>query len=140
MKKLLSIVEFAGRVGVDPVTVRRWHKRGTLIPVEVDPVKGRLYDSSQIEEGQKVLSANLETQARGGVKKYLPGKIYGRDVRARVGLSRETLHEYIKSGVVRPRRVTGNRYVFTEADVETIRARYLANCAALGKEPGYVAG
>lgn len=46
----LKISEFARLIGVSVVTLRRWHKKGILVPHHVTPAGDRIYTMDQVRE------------------------------------------------------------------------------------------
>jgi predicted site-specific integrase-resolvase len=49
MKKIVSISKAAKALGVTPLTLRRWHENGKLIPDEITKGGSRRYDLAKLQ-------------------------------------------------------------------------------------------
>lgn len=49
-RRLLRISQAADRIGVTPLTLRRWDKQGILKPIRIGRRRDRRYDPGDIEK------------------------------------------------------------------------------------------
>src|SRR3990167_1735164 len=106
--KLLSIQEAANILGVSTKTLRRWEKKGILIPIRTSGNQRR-YTQGHID--------NFKYPSQS------PGKFSIKEVSNVLGVSAKTLRRWEKKGILIPIRTSGNQRRYTQGHIDNFRKK-----------------